>query len=167
MGIKEKNDPVLASPDIGFAKQINKDAAKNDFHHFIEDIYNKCKKYDIKPSVIIEWIKDLHNFFHSLKCVSTFGINKDLDHSLSNENEDEYDIISYLSETINGESNRDILKNIEIKGNTSTKQTNKQDVSIKIPFISQVSYYIDQIKLEYKIREQYFKSLNTEISIRL
>lgn len=54
MGIKEKNEPVLASPDIGFAKQINKDAVKNDFHHFIEDIYNKCKKYDIKPSVIIE-----------------------------------------------------------------------------------------------------------------
>jgi hypothetical protein len=61
---KGKNDPVLASPDIGSAKKINKDAAaKNDFHHFIKDIYNKCKKYDIKPSDIIEWIRDLHNFF--------------------------------------------------------------------------------------------------------
>ncbi len=104
-------------------------------------------------------------FFYSLEYVSTFVINKDLDHSLSNENEDESDIISYLSEAINGESNSDILKNIEIKGDTSTKQTNKQDVSIKIPFISQVSCYIDQIKLEYKKHEQYLKSLNTEISI--
>lgn len=41
---KGKNDPVLASPDIGSAKKINKDvAAKNDFHHFIEDIYNNVK----------------------------------------------------------------------------------------------------------------------------
>lgn len=38
---KGKNDHILASPDIGFAKKSNKDAAaKNDFHCFIEDIYN-------------------------------------------------------------------------------------------------------------------------------
>ena len=132
---------------MGFAKKGNKDTtAKNDFHQFIEDIYNKCKKYDIKPSEIIEWIKDLINFFNSPERVSTFLINKDLDLSLSNENEDESDIISYLDGAINEEYKSDIPKNMEIKGDTSTKQTNEQYLSVEIPYISQVSYYIDQIQ---------------------
>ena len=66
----------------------------------------------------------------------------------------------------NGEYDNDILQNLEIKGNTSTKQTNgSADVSIEIPFISQVSYYINQIKLECKEREQYRNSLEIEISV--
>ncbi len=44
------------------------------------------------------------------------------------------------------------------------KQTNEPDTSIEIPFISQVSYYINQIKLECKEREQYMKLLHNEIS---
>lgn len=44
------------------------------------------------------------------------------------------------------------------------KQTNEPDTSIEFPFISQVSCYINQIKLECKEREQYMKLLHNEIS---
>lgn len=40
----------------------------------------------------------------------------------------------------------------------------KKNVSIEIPFISQVSYYIKQIKLDCKELEQHRKSLYNEIS---
>ena len=54
----------------------------------------------------------------------------------------------YLRRPSNGESGNDVLQNLEIKGDTLTKQINKPDLSIEIPFVSQVSYYINQIKLE-------------------
>jgi DNA-binding CsgD family transcriptional regulator len=164
---KNDNDP-LRSPSNGLTERRgrrNKDAlTKNNFHHFIEDIYNNSKKYNIKPSDFIRFIKDLLDFFHSLECGSPFAINKDNDLCLSNENEDESDIIIYLDRLIKGEFGNDIPQNFEIKGDTLTKQVNKPDASIEIPFVSQVSYYINQIKLELKEQEKYRKFLNIDIS---
>ena len=159
-GTTGKNDyDPLRSPYHGLTKRRrrrNKDAlTKNDFHHFIEDIYNNCKKYHIKPSDFIGFIKDLIDFYSSLECEFPSSINKDPDLSLSTESEDESDNIIYFRRPSNGEYDNDILQNFEIKGDTLTKQTNKPDVSIEIPFISQVSYYINQIKLECKELEQY------------
>ena len=164
-----KNDhDLFRSPDHGLTKRggRNKDTlTKNDFHHFIEDIYNNCKKYDIKPSDFIGFIKDLLDFYSSLECEFPSAINKDPDLSLSTDSEDESEKIIYFKRPPNGEYDNDILQNLEIKGDTSTKQTNEPDVFIEIPFISQVSYYINQIKLECKELEQYRKSLHNEISI--
>ena len=164
---KNDNDP-LRSPSHGLTERRgrrNKDAlTKNNFHHFIEDIYNNSKKYNIKPSDFIRFIKDLLDFFHSLKCGFPLDINKDNDLCLSNENEDESDIMIYLDRLIKGEFGNDIPQNFEIKGDTLTKQINKPDASIEIPFVSQVSYYINQIKLELKEQEKYRKSLNIDIS---
>ncbi len=71
---------LFRSPDHGLTEiRSNKDTTtKNDFHHFIEDIYNNCKKYNIKPSDFIGFIKDLHDFYPSLECEFPSAINKDL-----------------------------------------------------------------------------------------
>ena len=161
------NDYDQRSPDHGLTKsRRNKDTkTKNDFHHFIEDVYNNCKKYHIKPSDIIGFIKDLRDFCSSLECEFPSLINKDPDLSLSTDSENEPDNIIYFRRPSNGEDDNDVLQNLEIKGDTSMKQTNEPDLPIEIPFISQVSYNINQIKLECKELEQYLKSLNAEISI--
>ncbi|WP_458719520.1 helix-turn-helix domain-containing protein [Candidatus Nitrosocosmicus sp. R] len=102
---KNDNDP-LRSPSHGLTERRgrrNKDAfTKNNFHHFIEDIYNNSKKYNIKPSDFIGFIKDLLDFFHSLECGSPFSINKDNNLCLSHENEDESEIMIYLDRLIKG-----------------------------------------------------------------
>ena len=59
----------------------------------------------------------------------------------------------------------DIQKNFKGKGDTSIKQNNEKNISIDILFTSQVSYYIEQIKLEYKDLEKHRKSLYDEISV--
>ena len=56
------------SPDVGLTKKRNKDTiTKNGLYFFIEDMYNNCKKYDIKPSDIIRWLKDLFDFYPALQ----------------------------------------------------------------------------------------------------
>jgi len=128
-------------------------------------MYNNCKKYNIKPFDFIRFIKDLFDFYPSLEYKFPSGINRNSDLSLSTYSENKSDNVINSTRTPNGEYGNDILQNLEIKGNTSTKQINgPDDVSIENPFISQVSYYINQIKLECKEREQYRKSLDIEIS---
>ncbi|WP_144732214.1 hypothetical protein [Candidatus Nitrosocosmicus arcticus] len=161
----KKGYEVLKSQDTGLTKRRNQDTTtKNELHFFIEDIYNNCKKYNIKPSDFIRWIKDLSDFYPSLECEFLSIIKKEPDLSLSTDKEDEFANRIYLRRAQNRENNDVILKNYEVKGDTSRKQTNEKNVSIEIPFISQVSYYIKQIKLEHKEREQYRKSLYDEIS---
>ena len=163
-----KNDHALfRSSDNGLTKRgrsRNKDAlTKNDFHHFIEDIYNNCKKYGIKPFNFIGFIKDLIDFYPYLECEMPSSINKDPELSLTTESEDESEEIIYFKRAPIGE-NDDIEHKFEIKDNTLTQQANEPGVFIQIPFISQVSYYINQIKQEFKKREERRKSLNTDIS---
>lgn len=98
--------------------RIGHTLSKNDFHHFIEEIYNNCKKHGIKSSYIIGFIKDLIDCYSSLKYEAHSAVNKD-----------------------------------------------EADVFIEIPFISQVSYHINQIKLECKEQEKQRKSLYDEIYI--
>ena len=102
-------------------------------------------------------------FFSQWKSPSV--INKDPDLSLSTDSENEPDNIIYFRRPSNGEDDNDVLQNLEINGDTSMKQTHEPDLPIEIPFISQVSYNINQIKLECKELQQYLKSLNAEISI--
>ena len=158
---------LFRSSDNGLTKRgrsRNKDAlTRNDFHHFIEDIYNNCKKYGIKPFNFIGFIKDLIDFYPYLESELPSSINKDPELSLTTESEDESEEIIYFKRAPNGE-NDDIEHKFEIEDNTLTPQANEPDVLIQIPFISQVSYYINQIKQELKEREEHRKSLNADIS---
>ncbi|MDF0680953.1 MAG: hypothetical protein P0116_08325 [Candidatus Nitrosocosmicus sp.] len=159
------NDYLLSSQEIRFAKKRNMDKTeKNEIYFFIEEMYNKCKKNSIKPSDSIEWIKDLHDFFDSLGSDSPYAVSKDPYLSLSSENEDESNTLNYLNRAIEGEIGGDNLKNFENIEDLSTKQINESEISIEIPFISQVTYHLDQIKQELKGQERLRNSLKTDIS---
>jgi hypothetical protein len=71
-------------------KKRNKDpVTKNELYFFIEDIYNNCKKYNIKPSDIIRWLKDLFNFYPALQCELLSDNNNEPDLYLSTDTENE------------------------------------------------------------------------------
>ncbi len=91
--IGKNDDDPLRSPSYGLTERRekrNKDAlTKNNFHRFIEDIYYNSKKYNIKPSDFIRFIKDLLDSYSSLEYEFPSATNKDSDLSLSTDSEDE------------------------------------------------------------------------------
>ena len=111
---RRKNDfDFLKSLDVGLAKKRNKDAIrKNDFHHFIEAIYNTSKKYNFKPSDIIGWIKDLFDFCPSLQCELLSDNCNEPDLCLARDKENEDTNTYYLRMAQNREFDNDILENL-------------------------------------------------------
>jgi hypothetical protein len=164
---RRKNDFDFGkSLDVGLTKKRNKDTiTKNGLYFFIEDMYNNCKKYDIKPSNIIRWLKDLFNFYPTLQCELLSDNNSEPDLPLFTDTENESANPIYLGRAPFRQHDDDIQKNFKGKGDTSIKQNNEKNISINILFTSQVSYYIEQIKLEYKALEKHRKSLYNEISV--
>lgn len=164
---RRKNDfEYVKSLDVGLTKKRNKDiVAKNELYFFIEDIYINCKKNGIKPSDIIRWLKDLFDFYPSLQGELPSDNNDEPDLSLSTDKENESADPIYLRRAPYRQHDDDIQKNFEVKGDTSIKQKNEKNISIDILFTSQVSYYFEQIKLEYKDLEKHRRSLYDEISI--
>ena len=154
------------SPDVGLTKKRNKDTiTKNGLYFFIEDMYNNCKKYDIKPSDIIRWLKDLFDFYPALQRELLSDNSNEPDLPLFTDTENESANPIYLGRAPFRQHDDDIQKNFEGKCDTSIKQNNEKNISINILFTSQVSYYIKQIKQEYKDLEKHRKSLYDEISI--
>ncbi|HKU83489.1 MAG TPA: hypothetical protein VJP58_05560 [Candidatus Nitrosocosmicus sp.] len=153
-------------PNHGLAKRKrrnNNTKTKNDFHLFIEDLYITCKKHAIKPSDFIGFIKDLHDFYPFIESGFRSANNNDHDLSLSDDKDDESENIIYFRRASSREFENDIQQNL-IKSDMPMKQTHELEGYIEIPFISQVSYYIIQIRDECKELEQYRKSLHSEIS---
>jgi cell division protein FtsB len=152
-------------PDHGLGKRRKKDAkTKYDFHHFIDDIYNNCKKHAIKPSDFIGFIKDLHDFYPFIENGFHLANNIDHDLSLSVNKDDESENIIYFRRASSREFENDIQQNL-LKSGMAKKQTPELEASIEIPFVSQVSYHIRQIREECKEFERYRKSPQSEISI--
>ncbi|MGN6628493.1 MAG: hypothetical protein ACTHKJ_01290, partial [Candidatus Nitrosocosmicus sp.] len=129
---------------------------------FIEQIYTNCKKLDISPAIITSWIKDLLDFQTFITMDKTDG------------HQDQYNISiqeSYIQrkeqqnlEEIN--TPIDIREEAEFKSIIGNKKSG-QDIEypasdfnfnqtedssfsseIKIPFVSQVSFFISQKKKE-------------------
>jgi hypothetical protein len=145
-------------------KSRNKDTrTTNDFYRFIEDIYLNCKKYNIEPSNFIGFIKDLYDFYPSLEGEFHSTNSKKPDLSLSDDGEEESETVLYFTRASNRANDKDITQNL-IRGDPSMKQPIESDVSIQIPIISQISYYVNQIKLECKESELHKISLHNEIS---
>ena len=108
---RRKNDFDFVKSQVGFTKKRNKDdITKNGLHFFIEDIYNNCKKYGIKPSDIIRWLKDLFNFYPSLQYELLSDNNNEPDLSLSTDKENESAIPIYLREAPYRQYDDDIQK---------------------------------------------------------
>ena len=128
------------------------------------DIYENCKKLNIPPDIIPSWIKDLLDF-NSSTSTSLYSNNKrnliDID---ENENDIDDKGQSSSSEKIN-EFTQDFYKDADKKLDSNINNESKSDIfindgasnlnpnpvdnyslsasDIEIPFISQVSFYID------------------------
>jgi hypothetical protein len=107
----------------------------------------------------------LFDFYPALQRELLSDINSEPDISLSTDTENESANPIYLGRTPYRQHDDYIQKNCEGKGDTSIKQNNEKNISINIVFTSQVSYYIEQIKLEYKVLEKHRKSPHNEISV--
>ena len=159
---KNDNDLIrYPGNDLSKRRRNNDTKTKSDFHHFVEDIYLSSKKYNIKPSDFIEFIKDLHDFYPSLEREFHSASNRQPALSSFTNTEDGSNNMIYFTRKSSKEYDSNIQR--PMKGNTPVKQTNESGVSIEIPFISEVSYYINQIKLECKELEQHRSSLHYEI----
>ena len=156
-GIGESDDNSIYEEENDENK--NNHSKYNEFSTFIQEIYLQCKNLGIASSNIISWIKDVLDI-HS---------NSDADKNFSNilfENDDNLDKKS--TSNLIGQDNSQIEDEFIYKSNskdnynssTNSKESLKE---IRIPFISQISYYISQRKNENKGLENYQKTLKDDI----
>jgi len=139
------NDDIESN---GFDNHTNEDNF-NELLTFVEEIYNNCKKLKISPAFIASWIKDL------IDCRPLIDINKKED----SENFD--DIIEQSIIPTQEQQQVNNLKDFEKPINKETKYLNLNDnekttnssietltSEIKVPFVSQVSFFISEKKKE-------------------
>ena len=144
---------VLKEMKIGTA-DIADDEDEDDHSRslsFIEEIYNNCKKLEISPAIIVSWIKDL------IDCRSLIDINK--------KEAFEVDVVDDIIEqqittTIPTQEKQQHqvknLKDFEGSINNPNLNDNKKTrdsyieplTSDKVPFVSQVSFFITEKKKE-------------------
>ncbi len=105
--------------------------------YFINTIYKKCKQYGIRPTILIDWIVDLFNFY------------------------------SVLSEpSIKQSTIYHSSQNIDTNENTFPKEEMLLDDEIndEIPLVSKVSFFIEQRKKEIHQLVNERNSINEEIN---
>ena len=145
---------------------INND--HKEFSTFVEDVYKNCKTLNISPAIIQSWIKDLLDF-NSANL--SFSDPKKTSFSLldiDGKQDDAYDRAQtasakagqdakefqknitkgFDSNTIDNIKSNSFLKNTAPAPNLNPKSTDDFSPETKIPFISQVSFYIAQKKKE-------------------
>ncbi len=159
---------------------------------FLEDIYIRCKKLNIQADIIPLWIKDLLDFNFSFSSSSSSYSNNEGSFSLIDIDENKNDIddkrqISsieiknatkdFLKDTnkrFDFNLNNDTKSDLFIKDNTSdlnpkstidnsSFSSSPSSSEIKIPFISQVSFYIDQKKKELVNLTSHQKTIEKDI----
>jgi hypothetical protein len=154
---------------------------------FIDKIYFNCKKLGIPPTIIPLWIKDLLDFYHnSSDSTRSFIDRNDADEYKKqtittttilnsaavpiHQNNTTKALSSLSSMAWNNNSNSCLYENkiSYPKPNSYTDcnpkiKTDSLD-EIKIPFVSQLSYHIDQKKKECAGLEDYKKNLKEEIT---
>lgn len=132
---------------------------KKDLYYFVENIYKRCIELGINSSNMTEWIKDL------LDCQTYLDnqYSKVIDNSNNNNNSsnfssftDENSKLHSSSQTMNDEHITPIQKD-----NVPTASNRK--MIIDIPFVSQISNYLNQKKEECKNLDNYRKSIYQNI----
>jgi hypothetical protein len=156
------------------------------FSTFVVNIYENCKKLNIPPDIIPSWIKDMLDFSSSKSTSSTLYSNNQSSLIDIDENESDIDDIvqSSSSEKIN-EFTQDFYKDADKKLDSNINNESKSDFfindgasnlapnpvnnyslsasDIEIPFISQISFYIDQKKKEISILNNHQKTIEKDI----
>ena len=180
-GIDVEDSPLH---NVNSSIDDNNNSNDKQFSTFVVDIYENCKKLNIPPDIIPSWIKDLLDF-NSSTSTSLYSNNKrnliDID---ENENDIDDKVQSSSSEKIN-EFTQDFYKDADKKLDSNINNESKSDFfindgasnldpnpvdnyslsasDIEIPFISQVSFYIDQKKKEIFKLNNHQKTIEKDI----
>lgn len=115
--------------------------SRDNFYYFIEFIYNQCKNLGIKSTDVVGWMQDMIDFS-----------------SLIFDNDD--NSTSRFERNIDEMKSRDNNKKFLYKN--SAKPRNNE-TNVQIPFISKISGYIEQKKLECQNLDLNNKELHRQI----
>jgi len=170
--VVDDNDYNNESKDID--NHINNDNF-NQLTSFIEEIYNNCKKLEISPTFIALWIKDL------IDCQPLIDINKtepfEIDEIIEQpiisnqeqqQEEDSKDLEAPINKGIKYSSLIDNEKSIPFRETSSSKFNSNQSRNyftsdIKVPFVSQVSFFIAKKRKEIYKLNNHQKSIEKNI----
>ncbi len=152
--------------NTGSADEDDEEKDKNRLLSFIEEIYKNCKKLEIPPAIIPLWIKNLLDF-QSFINIDKNEKEEQYDDSLQTsygqkeQQEQEKNLIEIDLPIIKRELDLNQINNNAEKSNSSIEYPLISDVNfnqtivdssfsseIKIPFVSQVSFFISQKKTE-------------------
>jgi len=137
---------ILKELKIGGADIADDDVDESRLLSFIEEIYNNCKRLEISPAFIVSWIKDL------IDCRSLIDINKKEAFEAEND-----DVIEQLTTTIPTQKQQQVKNLKEFEGSINNPNLNDNEktnsfietlTSDRVPFVSQVSFFISQKKKE-------------------
>ena len=171
------NDNWNAGKSILIKKKNNnaKKATIQDISFFVNEIYKNCIKYDISPSIVPYWIKDLMEIFNeSGSCIQNVLNNGDyLSSDFNNNNNNKENENIYLDlDHIQGNNNISTTNNSRYnhqphQQNQKQKQPDsnlRYNSNVKrVPFVSQISSFIAQSKKEYFNLEDSKKKVKEEI----
>ncbi len=162
LGIQECEDDTVYINEDDKHDTVNNQY--NELSTFIQDIYLTCKNLGVAPSHIFSWMKDLVDF-HSKS-------NSNIDNLPSMlENDDVFDknpiTHPIIQDSFPSDNKVESVSNIDDNYNTNPnailKLKDDLQGQIKIPFTSQVSFYISQKKQEYGKLESYHKTLKGDL----
>jgi hypothetical protein len=172
------NDNWNAGKSIIIKKKNNnaKKATIQDISFFVNEIYKNCIKYDILPSSVPYWIKDLIEIFNeSGSCIQNNVLNNgdylssDFNNNNNNkENENIYLDLDYIqgnnniSTTNNSRCNHQLHEQNQKQKQPDSNLRYNSNVK-RVPFVSQISSFIAQSKKEYFNLEDSKKKLKEEI----
>ena len=164
---------------------------KIDFLTFVKDIYMNCKQFEINPSNLFSWIKDLFDYRSCLIDDDIKSVSLNSQQNQKNKDQDDY----YNNDNIKPvlESNYNNKSDLYPSQLQSKKELNLDDIDkpssdiykanntlssdfssriikdslkvdeIKIPFTSQLSFYINQKKKECIGLENHKKNLKQDV----
>lgn len=163
-------------------KKVTKKVA-NPILNFLENVYLNCKRHDIHPPVFISWMQDLFEFYSSTMdydyAVNNHKENNSYVHKNNNSSPSAPDgqnhVDMYNGSGFDQNSNLTSKKTFEdsesrkiksesqgIENDTEVNKSSKIN-SRNIPFVSQISYYIEEKKEEVRnlinIRKTIYKDI--------
>ena len=140
---EDEYDPVIKNKKSDEWEKDHGPTTRDNFYYFIESIYNNCKNQGIKSTNVIRWIQDLMDF--GLFLIDNAGNNTTGFERDSNEH---------------GELQNLRISNEPLFRNSKDTRNEREN---QIPFISNISGYIEQKKSEVLNLDINSKKLQQEI----
>jgi hypothetical protein len=140
---ESKDSLIDPNKSNGERKKHHSPSLRDNFYYFIENIYNNCKKHDIRSSNVIRWIEDLIEINPSLSG-NTLKI-----------------LTEFENDTIEQKGFQSLSTNKKPVSKKPEDEQNQREV--QIPFISKISGYIEQKKIKLQNLDIYKNKLEQEI----